>query len=99
MSAIQNFSAIEVLTFNGLLLHRSFGQAYGYAASKLLAIQNHPSKARRNPENYKYFAEVEYARKRGWGLLAEGRALSVFYKGKVWERWIWFRFFRSYESP
>ena len=53
---------------NGHLLHRSFGQAYGYAASKLLVMQN-PSKARtsRNPENYKYFAEVEYyyVRKRG----------------------------------
>ena len=41
-----------------------FLQAYGYAASKLLATQN-SGKARRNPENFKYFAEVEYARKRG----------------------------------
>ncbi|KAK2466189.1 hypothetical protein APHAL10511_001831 [Amanita phalloides] len=39
-------------------------RAYGYAAAKLLATQN-AAKARKNPENYKYFAEVEYARKRG----------------------------------
>jgi len=39
-------------------------RAYGYAASKLLATQD-STKARKNPENYKYFAEVEYARKRG----------------------------------
>ena len=41
-----------------------FGQAFGYAAAKLLATQD-PSKASQNPDNYAYFAEVQYARFEG----------------------------------